>query len=98
MDRNKIIIRTSIIGIVTNVFLAAFKAAVGLLSNSVAVILDAVNNLSDSLSSLITIIGTRLASKDPDRKHPLGYGRVEYLSAAVVSVIVLYAGVTSLVK
>lgn len=98
MDRNKIIIRTSIIGIVTNVFLAAFKAAVGLLSNSVAVILDAVNNLSDSLSSLITIIGTRLASKDPDRKHPLGYGRVEYLSAAVVSVIVLYAGVTSLVE
>ena len=98
MDRNKIIIRTSIIGIVTNVFLAAFKAAVGLLSNSVAVVLDAVNNLSDSLSSLITIVGTKLAAKDPDKEHPLGYGRIEYLSATVVSVIVLYAGITALVE
>ncbi len=98
MDRGKIIVRTSIIGIVTNVLLAAFKAAVGLLSHSVAVVLDAVNNLSDSLSSLITIIGTRLAAKEPDREHPLGYGRIEYLSASVVSVIVLYAGITSLVE
>lgn len=98
MDRQKIIIRTSIIGIIANVFLAAFKAAVGLLSNSVAVVLDAVNNLSDSMSSLITIIGTKLAAKEPDREHPLGYGRIEYLSAAVVSVIVLYAGITSLTE
>ncbi len=98
MDRQKIIIRTSIIGIIANVFLASFKAAVGLLSNSVAVVLDAVNNLSDSMSSLITIIGTKLAAKEPDREHPLGYGRIEYLSAAVVSVIVLYAGITSLTE
>ncbi len=98
MGRSKIIVKTSIIGIITNVLLAAFKAAVGLLSHSVAVVLDAVNNLSDSLSSLITIIGARLAEKKPDREHPLGYGRVEYLSASVVSVIVLYAGITSLVE
>ncbi|MBP5153150.1 MAG: cation transporter, partial [Lachnospiraceae bacterium] len=67
-------------------------------SNSVAVILDAVNNLSDALSSLITIIGAKLASKKPDKKHPLGYGRIEYLSALIVASIVLYAGLTSMVE
>lgn len=97
-SRDAVIIRTSIIGIAANVLLAAFKAAVGLLSNSIAVILDAVNNLSDALSSIITIVGTKLAGKLPDRKHPLGYGRIEYLSAMVVSGIVLYAGITSAVE
>lgn len=95
MDRNKIIIRTSIIGILANVFLASFKAIVGILSHSIAIVLDAVNNLSDAASSLITIIGTRLAGREPDKKHPFGYGRIEYLSAMIISVIVLYAGITS---
>ena len=97
-SRDKIIIRTSIIGIVTNIFLAGFKAAIGLASNSIAVILDAVNNLSDALSSVITIVGTKLAARPADKKHPLGYGRIEYLSAMIVSGIVLYAGITSLVE
>ena len=97
-SRDKVIVRTSVIGILTNVFLAAFKAVIGLVSNSIAVILDAVNNLSDALSSVITIVGTKLAGKLPDKKHPLGYGRIEYLSAMVVSGIVLYAGITSLVE
>ncbi len=98
MNRSKKIIQTSIIGILANVFLAAFKATIGVISNSVAVILDAVNNLSDALSSLITIIGTKLAGKAPDKKHPFGYGRIEYLSAAIISVIVLYAGISSLIE
>ncbi len=98
MNREKIIIRTSIIGIVANIFLAGFKAVVGLASNSIAVILDAVNNLSDALSSVITIIGTKLAGKKPDKKHPLGYGRIEYLSSMIVAAIVLYAGITSLTE
>ena len=97
-DRDRLIVRTSIIGIITNVFLAAFKAAIGLLSHSIAVVLDAVNNLSDALSSLITIIGTKLSARLPDKKHPLGYGRIEYLTALVVAAIVLYAGATSLVE
>ena len=97
-NRDKVIIRTSIIGILTNVLLAAFKAAIGIISNSIAVTLDAVNNLSDALSSIITIIGTKLAGRLPDRKHPLGYGRIEYLSAMIVSGIVLYAGITSAVE
>ncbi|MBR0162024.1 MAG: cation transporter [Oscillospiraceae bacterium] len=96
--RDQQIIRTSVVGIVANVFLAAFKAVIGLLSHSIAVTLDAVNNLSDALSSVITIIGTRLANRAPDKKHPLGHGRVEYLSAMIVAAIVLYAGITSLVE
>lgn len=97
-SRNKIIIRTSLIGIAANLFLVGFKAFVGLLSNSIAVILDAVNNLSDALSSVITIIGTRIANKKPDKKHPLGHGRVEYISAMLVSALVLYAGITAMVE
>ena len=98
MNRDQIIVRTSVIGILANVFLAGFKAAVGLLSSSIAILLDAVNNLSDALSSVITIIGTKLAGRAPDKKHPYGYGRIEYLTAIVISVIVLYAGVTALVE
>ena len=98
MNREKLIVRTGIIGIIANVFLAAFKAAVGLMTHSIAIILDAVNNISDAGSSLITIIGTKLAGKDPDKKHPFGYGRIEYLSAMLISGIVLYAGVTSFIE
>ena len=98
MNRDKVIIRTSIIGILANIFLASFKAVVGILSSSIAIVLDAVNNLSDALSSVITIIGTKLAGKRPDKNHPYGYGRIENLSATLIAVIVLYAGVTSLVE
>ena len=97
-SREKTIVKTSIIGIAANVFLAAFKAFVGLMTNSIAIVLDAVNNISDAGSSLITIIGTKLAGKEPDKKHPFGYGRIEYLSAMIISVIVLYAGITSFVE
>ncbi len=97
-NRDKTIIKTSIIGIVVNLFLTVFKAVTGLLANSIAIILDAVNNLSDALSSVITIVGTKLASKKPDKKHPLGHGRIEYLSAMLVAAIILYAGITSLIE
>ena len=96
--RQKVIVRTSLIGIAVNILLAAFKAAVGLLSNSIAVILDAVNNLSDALSSVITIFGAKLAGRKPDKDHPLGHGRIEYISALIVAAIVMYAGITSLVE
>lgn len=96
MDREQRIVRTSIVGIAGNLVLVAFKAAVGLLTNSIAVILDAVNNLSDALSSIITIVGTKLSARRPDKKHPYGYGRIEYLTSVIIAVIVLLAGVTSL--
>lgn len=97
-SREKTIVKTSVIGIIANVFLAGFKAVVGLMTNSIAIVLDAVNNISDAGSSLITIIGTKLAGREPDKKHPFGYGRIEYLSAMIISLIVLYAGITSLVE
>ena len=96
--RNKNIIITSIIGIVTNFFLALFKAIVGFLSGSISIVLDSVNNISDVASSVITIIGTRLATKKPDKEHPFGHGRMEYLSSLIISIIILYAGFTSIIE
>ncbi len=96
--RERAIIRTSMIGVGTNVMLAVFKAIIGVISNSIAITLDAVNNISDALSSVITIIGTKLGAKEPDKNHPLGHGRIEYISSMVVAAIVLYAGITSLVE
>ena len=95
-DREKVIVTTSMVGIGTNIVLVVFKMLVGIATKSIAVTLDAVNNLSDAMSSVITIIGTRLAGRDPDKKHPLGHGRTEYITAMIVSAIVLYAGLTSL--
>ena len=97
-NREQIIVQTSIIGILSNLFLAGFKAGVGILSNSISITLDAVNNLTDALSSVITIVGTRLANRAPDREHPLGYGRIEYLTASIISFLVLYAGLSSLIE
>ncbi|MCR4735089.1 MAG: cation diffusion facilitator family transporter [Treponema sp.] len=98
ISREKVIVQTSIIGIAANLFLSAFKAFVGLISGSIAIVLDAVNNLSDALSSVITIIGTKLAGKPADKKHPFGHGRVEYLTALIIAIIILYAGLTSLLE
>ena len=96
MNREKKIIQTSIIGIIANLFLVAAKAIIGFIANSVALISDAINNLTDSLSSIITIIGTKLAGKKPDKKHPYGHGRVEYLISLVIGLIVLAAGVMAI--
>ncbi len=93
--RDRVIVRASLVGIGANVLLAVFKAGVGLMSHSIAIVMDAVNNLSDAASSIITIVGTKLAGKEADKKHPFGYGRIEYLSAMVISILVLYAGITS---
>jgi cation diffusion facilitator family transporter len=98
MTRDKIIVKTAITGIAVNVMLVIFKALVGLMANSIAIILDAVNNLSDALSSIITIVGTKLAMKPADKKHPLGHGRIEYLTAMLIAGIVLFAGVTALIE
>lgn len=89
------IIRVSLCGIAVNLLLVAFKTIVGLTAHSIAVILDAVNNLSDALSSIITIVGAKLAGKAPDRKHPYGHGRIEYVSASLIALLVLIAGFAS---
>ena len=96
MDREKIIVNTSIKGIIVNIFLVIFKAIVGLIANSFVIVLDAINNLSDALSSIITIIGAKLANKAPDKEHPYGHGRIEYFSSIIIGAIILLAGVTAL--
>lgn len=95
-SRDAAIVRTSIVGVIANVLLAGFKAVIGTATGSIAITLDAVNNLSDAGSSIITIAGTKLAAREPDRKHPFGYGRIEYLTTIIIAVIVLFAGFESL--
>lgn len=96
MQREKEILKVSRQGIIVNLTLVLFKAMVGFFSHSIAIILDAVNNFSDAISSLITMIGTKLAGKKPDKKHPYGYGRVEYLTSTIIGIIIFIAGFTSL--
>lgn len=95
MERSKKIVQVSILGIIVNAILVAFKATVGVATGSVAILMDAVNNLSDALSSVITIVGTKLAGRSPDKKHPYGYGQIEHVSSVTIAVIVLIAGLTS---
>ena len=90
--RNKKIITTSIVGIIGNALLVAAKVFIGAVTGSASIISDAINNFSDALSSTVTIVGTKLSAKKPNKKHPFGYGRVEYLTATVVAAIILFAG------
>ena len=98
MDRTSKIIKTSVIGILANVVLAGLKLVVGLRSVSTSITLDAVNNLTDALAPLITIIGVKLSVKDPDRKHPYGYGRIECLSTMAIGIIISYTGLFSVIE
>lgn len=96
MNRNREIIAVSIKGIAVNLVLAAMKIFVGLLSNSIAIMLDAVNYIADATSSLVTIVGTLLSQRAADKKHPFGYGRIEYLSSIIISIFILLTGLTGL--
>ena len=80
------------VGIATNLLLFLVKLAAGLLSHSVAIMADAINNLTDSGSSVIMLVGFKLAGKPADEKHPFGHARIEYLSGVIVSFIVLFLG------
>ena len=80
-NREKVIVRTSIISII--------------FANSIAIVSDAINNLSDVISSIIAIAGTKFAAKEPDKNHPYGHGRIEYMASFVISAIIIYAGITA---
>lgn len=97
-NRRKVISRTSVIGIITNILLAAFKALIGFFTGSIAITMDAINNLSDAMSSFITVLGIHLATRPADKEHPFGHGRTEYISALIVAFVVLYAGVSAMVE
>jgi cation diffusion facilitator family transporter len=81
-----------VVGICTNLLLFAVKLTAGIVSNSIAITADAVNNLSDSASSVITLLGFRLASKPADREHPFGHARFEYISSLVISILIFVVG------
>lgn len=98
IDRSKTIVKTSVIGILTNFFLVVLKAIIGLLAGSVSIFMDAINNLSDVLSSVVTIIGTKLSQKKPDKEHPYGHGRIEYLTSLFIGIIIVLAGVGAIIE
>ncbi len=91
-ERDSLVVRTSVTGIIANLVLATLKFIAGLMAHSMAIQADAINNMSDAASSLVTIVGTKLAAKPADKRHPFGYGRMEYLSSLVIGTLVLFAG------
>ena len=97
-NRLQRIYRASWVGIALNLFLVGVKTAVGAISGSVSVLTDAVNNATDVFSSLVTLIGTKLAQRKPDKEHPHGHGRIEYLAQVIVGVIILAVGVMAIVQ
>jgi len=93
MNRFRNIIKTSLIGVAANLLLGTLKIIIGLSANSISIMSDAVNNFSDSIASIVSIITIRLASLGATKKHPFGFGRVEYFSGAIISIIVILTGV-----
>ncbi|MCQ2516691.1 MAG: cation diffusion facilitator family transporter [Saccharofermentans sp.] len=96
--REGIIATTSGLGIIVNLLVASIKVIIGLLASSIAIVSEGVNNAADVMSSLLTLIGTKLAGKHPDEKHPFGYGRIEHLTGLVISVIIIVTGVEMLIS
>ncbi len=86
---------SSLVGIVVNLFLSIFKFFLGLIANSIAITADAINNFSDSASSIVTLISFKLAAKPADRDHPFGHGRMEYVCSLVIAAFVLFVGFES---
>ncbi len=91
-SRDDVISVTSGLGIAVNLIIAAAKVVVGLLASSVAILSEGVNNAADALTSVLTLVGSKLAGKHPDEKHPFGYGRIEYLTGLVIAVLILVTG------
>lgn len=96
MNREKEIITTSVIGVIGNVLLVIGKIIIGLLAASISIITDAVNNLTDAMSSIVTVVGTKLSDKRPDKKHPFGYGRIEFITSSIIGMFIVAAGVMAI--
>ena len=97
-ERESRILRASSAGIAVNLLLGVLKVVFGLIAGSVALVSDAVNNITDSSSSLITIIGTKLAGRDATQKHPFGFGRIEYLTSMIIGIIVTITGIETFIS
>lgn len=92
-ERQRIITKTSIVGIIANLIIASIKILIGIVANSLAIVSEGVNNATDSASSFIMLIGTKLSTKKPDEDHPFGHGRIEYLTGLVIGIIILMTGI-----
>ncbi|MDO4816125.1 MAG: cation diffusion facilitator family transporter [Bacillota bacterium] len=97
-SREGIISGTSALGIIVNLLIAAMKVILGMLANSIAIISEGVNNASDALTSVLTLVGTKLAGKKPDAKHPFGHGRIEYLTSLTIAILIIVTGVEMLIS
>ncbi len=97
-ERKNRIIKAGVTGIAANLAAAVMKLIVGTLSRSISIVLDGVNNAGDVMSSLVTVVGTKIAGRPADREHPMGHGRAEYVSASIIAAVILYAGITALVE
>lgn len=85
-------ILSGILGILCNLFLFGLKLTIRLIMNSIAIISDAFNNLSDMGTSIVTILGVKMSNSLPDEEHPFGHGRIEYISSLIVSFIIMLVG------
>ena len=90
--RNKYAMLSSITGIILNILLSVFKLIIGLISNSISIISDAVNNITDAGSSVVTMIGFKMSQKKVDKNHPWGHGRMEYIAAFIVDILIILVG------
>lgn len=96
-EREGVITAVSALGIAVNLLIAAAKVVLGLFASSIAIVSEGVNNASDAMTSVLTLVGSRLAGKHPDAKHPFGYGRVEYLTSLVIAGLILFTGIEMLI-
>lgn len=96
--REKYGVLSGVLGIICNLFLCSLKLIIGFLMSSMAIISDGFNNLSDSGSSIISIFSAKLSNKKPDKDHPFGHGRVEYISSLLVSFLIIFMGVELLIS
>lgn len=96
-SREDIILMTSGLGVFVNILIATLKIIIGFFTSSIAIVSEGVNNMSDALTSILTLIGAKLAKMHPDEKHPFGYGRIEYFSSLIISLLILVTGIEMLI-
>ncbi|MBQ0001791.1 MAG: cation transporter, partial [Clostridiales bacterium] len=97
-SRDDIITMTSGLGIVVNLLIAIVKVLIGAISSSIAIVSEGVNNLADALTSILALVGAKLAKKHPDENHPFGYGRIEYFASLIIAVLILVTGIEMMIS
>ena len=97
-SREDIITVTSGLGIIANLLIAATKVLIGVISSSIAIVSEGANNFADAFTSILALLGAKLAKKHPDEKHPFGYGRIEYLASLIISTLILVTGTETLIS